>query len=277
MGILNLTPDSFYSESRKEGGQEIRQRIADMLDEGATIIDLGGYSSRSGAEYVSPEEERQRLAPALRILRDEYPTAIVSVDTFRGAIAAWAVEEMGADIINDISGYELDAEMLPTILRLQVPYILMHMRGAPETMQQLTDYPQGIALAVLDYFIEKVGELREGGLHDIILDPGFGFAKTIDQNYELLSAMDKIERVMGLPWLAGISRKSMIYKFLGNTAETALNGTTVLNTLALERGSKILRVHDVRAAREAIQLWQKTKSSELSEESYYTFINRALW
>ncbi len=255
MGIVNVTPDSFYAASRVEGEEALRQRLAQIRQEGASIVDLGAYSSRSGAEVVPPEEERERLRPALRLLRDEYPELIVSVDTFRSEVARFAVEEYGAHIINDISGGTLDADMFATVAGLQVPYILMHMRGTPETMQSLCDY-EDVGLEVLDFFAQRSEELRALGLHDLIIDPGFGFAKTLEQNYQLMTYMPRLVEALGLPLLVGISRKSMIYRLLGTTPEGSLTGTTALHMYALMQGARILRVHDVGAAVETLRLYQ---------------------
>lgn len=256
MGIVNVTPDSFYADSRVSGEHALRERLDQLISEGASIADLGAYSSRPGAEVVSPEEEKRRLAPALRLLRDEYPDLPVSVDTFRAEVAAWAVQEYGVSLINDISGGGLDSDMYRTVARLQVPYILMHMQGDPQTMQSKTDYTD-VTLAVLDYFIERIGQLRELGLHDLILDPGFGFSKTTEQNYELMARLGEITSILPQPLLVGISRKSMVYRPLATTPQEALNGTTFLHALALERGAKILRVHDVRPAVEAVTLYEQ--------------------
>ena len=232
MGIINVTPDSFYSTSRIAGEQELRTRIDTLLREGASIADLGAYSSRPGAEEVSAQEEMRRLAPALRILRDEYPALPVSVDTFRADVARWAVQEYGVAMINDISGGALDPQMYPTIAELQVPYILMHMRGTPQTMGEQTDY-QDLILDLIDYFIQRVGQLTELGVHDIVLDPGFGFSKTLEQNYELLARMSDLQTVLPQPLLVGVSRKSMVYRLLGVTPEEALNGTSILHAFSL--------------------------------------------
>lgn len=273
MGIINVTPDSFYSTSRIAGEQELRTRIDTLLREGASIADLGAYSSRPGAEEVSAQEEMRRLAPALRILRDEYPALPVSVDTFRADVARWAVQEYGVAMINDISGGALDPQMYPTIAKLQVPYILMHMRGTPQTMGEQTDY-QDLILDLIDYFIQRVGQLTELGVHDIVLDPGFGFSKTLEQNYELLARMSDLGTVLPQPLLVGISRKSMIYRLLGQTPEEALNGTSILHAFALERGAKILRVHDVAPAVEAIRLYEAMHPYERRDEAlYYTQTN----
>ena len=273
MGIINVTPDSFYSTSRIAGEQELRTRIDTLLREGASIADLGAYSSRPGAEEVSAQEEMRRLAPALRILRDEYPALPVSVDTFRADVARWAVQEYGVAMINDISGGALDPQMYSTIAELQVPYILMHMRGTPQTMGELTDY-QDLILDLIDSFIQRGGQLTELGVHDIVLDPGFGFSKTLEQNYELLARMSDLGTVLPQPLLVGISRKSMIYRLLGQTPEEALNGTSILHAFALERGAKILRVHDVAPAVEAIRLYEAMHPYERRDEAlYYTQTN----
>lgn len=255
MGILNVTPDSFYEGSRKQTETDIRNRIEEILQEGGAIIDLGGYSSRPDAQDVSPEEEMERLCLALRILRDEYPKAMVSVDTFRADIARRCVEEYGAAIINDISGGELDAAMFPTIADLHIPYIIMHMRGTPKTMQQHCDY-QNLTADILLYFSKKIEQLHLMGINDVIIDPGFGFSKTLEQNYELMRHLADFS-LFEKPLLVGISRKSMIYKLLGGTPTESLNGTTVLNTYALLNGANILRVHDVKAAVEAVRIFKQ--------------------
>lgn len=255
MGILNVTPDSFYEGSRKQTETDIRNRIEEILQEGGAIIDLGGYSSRPDAQDVSPEEEMERLCLALRILRDEYPKAMVSVDTFRADIARRCVEEYGAAIINDISGGELDAAMFPAIADLHIPYIIMHMRGTPKTMQQHCDY-QNLTADILLYFSKKIEQLHLMGVNDVIIDPGFGFSKTLEQNYELMRHLADFS-LFEKPLLVGISRKSMVYKLLGGTPTESLNGTTVLNTYALLNGANILRVHDVKAAVEAVRIFKQ--------------------
>ena len=246
MGIVNVTPDSFYADSRKEGEAAIDARIQQILAEGGDLIDLGGYSSRPDAAEVTPEEELRRLEVALRILNQHYPNVPVSVDTFRADIARRCVEEYGVAMINDISGGELDPAMFATVAALHVPYILMHMRGTPQTMQQLCDYTD-LLEDILRYFARKVEQLRLLGVNDIILDLGFGFSKTLEQNYTLMAHLEEFH-AFDLPLLVGISRKSMIYKLLGGTPADSLNGTTVLNTFALLHGAHILRVHDVKAA-----------------------------
>lgn len=251
MGILNITPDSFYDGGNYFSVSDAMKRAEALLEEGADILDIGAYSSRPGAARVSEEEELARLLPVLNALNREFPEAVLSIDTFRAAVARQAVDH-GAHIINDIGGGTLDPDMFGTIAGLNIPYILMHMRGTPETMQQLTDYPDVVQEISL-FFGKSVATLREMGVKDIILDPGFGFAKTVEQNYELLDRIDELH-VFGLPILGAVSRKSMIYKKLGIKPADALNGTTALNTVLLLKGVQLLRVHDVRAAREAIAL-----------------------
>lgn len=258
MGILNVTPDSFYAASRQRGEADIERRIETILSEGDAWIDVGGYSSRPDAEDVSPEEEMRRLEPALRLLRDRYPEVPVSLDTFRAEVARWGVEEYGVALINDISGGELDEAMFRTVAGLRVPYLLMHMRGTPRTMQRHTDYAD-LMEEVMLYFARKVRELRLLGVNDIILDPGFGFSKTLEQNYRLMHHLEEFA-VFELPLLVGVSRKSMIYRLLDATPEESLNGTTVLNTFALLHGADILRVHDVRQAVEAVRIVRQLKA-----------------
>ena len=245
MGILNITPDSFYAESRKQTEEEIITRVEAMLAEGADIIDVGAYSSRPGAQDISSEEEMGRLRRALKLIREQFPHTILSVDTFRADIARCCVEDFEVDIINDISGGTLDSDMFTTIAKLGVPYILTHTKGTPQTMNQEAHYEQLIP-EILTYFAERLTRLRELGQKDIILDPGFGFAKNLEQNYQLMSHLDEL-KVFELPLLVGISRKRMVYELLNTTPEEALCGTTVLNTLALTKGANILRVHDVKA------------------------------
>ncbi len=255
MGILNVTPDSFYSASRKNSEAEVRERVNAIISEGGSIIDIGAYSSRPGADNISASEEMSRLRGALQILRNEAPEAVVSVDTFRADVAKMCVEEYGVQIINDISGGELDPQMFQTVAALGVPYILMHMKGNPQTMQVEPHYDD-LLTEMLQYFGSKVQQLHELGVKDVILDPGFGFAKTLEHNYELMNRMQDLQ-VLGLPMLVGVSRKSMIYRLLGGTPEGALNGTSVLNTLALLKGASILRVHDVKEAVEVVQIVKK--------------------
>lgn len=255
MGILNVTPDSFYAGSRKQTESAITERIETILAEGGDLIDIGGYSSRPDAAEVTPAEEMERLALALKIVNRHYPETVVSVDTFRAEIARTCVETYGAALINDISAGELDEAMFPTVAELKVPYCLMHMRGTPQTMQQQTRY-EDLTGEIIAYFARKVERLRLMGVNDLILDPGFGFSKTTDQNYELMSRLGDLS-IFGLPLLVGVSRKSMIYKFLGGTPEESLNGTTVLHAFALLNGADILRVHDVKAAVEAVKIISK--------------------
>lgn len=252
MGILNLTPDSFYAASRQQDEEAIARRCRQIAAEGGSMIDVGAYSSRPGADDVSAGEEMERLRRGLVVVRRELPDAIVSVDTFRADVARMCVEEYGADIINDISGGQLDRQMFGTVARLGVPYILMHMKGEPQTMQQAPAYDD-LLREVMIYFAERVLRLRELGVKDIIADPGFGFGKTLAHNYELMAHLEEF-RMLEVPLLVGVSRKSMIYKLLGGGPEEALNGTTVLNTIALMKGAHILRVHDVRPAAEAVRM-----------------------
>lgn len=249
MGILNVTPDSFFSESRTPDEEHIAQRVKQMMNDGADMIDIGGYSSRPGANDVSTEEEMNRLRRGLRIIRKLYPDVPVSVDTFRADVARMCIEEEGADIINDISGGMMDRQMFRTVAQLHVPYIMMHMQGTPDSMQLAPHY-DNLRQEVMLYFAERIDRLCQMGVKDIIVDPGFGFGKTMEHNYELMAHLEDFH-VFGLPLLVGISRKSMIYKLLGGTPQTSLNGTTVLNTIALTRGAHILRVHDVKEAAEA--------------------------
>ena len=263
MGIVNVTPDSFFAGSRTQTEAEIARRVEQLLAEGADILDIGGYSSRPGAADVPPEEERDRLRLGLAAIRRVCPDAVVSVDTFRADVARMCVEEYGVALINDISGGELDEEMFSTVARLGVPYVLMHMQGTPQTMQDKPQYDD-VLRDVFLYFARKVQQLRDLGQKDIILDPGFGFGKTLEDNYALLAHMDELSSVFGLPVLAGVSRKSMITKVLGVTPAEALNGTTVLNTLCLTKGAAILRVHDVRPAVEAVRLVQAMQGLALT-------------
>ena len=258
MGILNVTPDSFYAGSRTETERDITQRIHQIVNEGASIIDIGAYSSRPNAQHISAEEEMSRLRTGLELIRKHYPEAIVSVDTFRADIARMCVEEYGVAIINDISAGNMDEQMFPTIARLGVPYIIMHMKGTPQNMQENPHYDHFLK-EIFYYFSEKVQKLRDLGAKDIIIDPGFGFGKTIEHNYELLNHLEEFH-LFELPILVGISRKSMIYKLLGTTPEEALNGTTALNTIALTKGAHILRVHDVKEAVETVRIVEKMKA-----------------
>ncbi len=267
MAIVNVTPDSFFTGSRRQSDAEIASAVEAAVRDGAGIIDLGGYSSRPGAADIPADEELRRLENGFRAARGIAGAACpVSVDTFRANVVARLYEEFGAFIVNDISAGELDPEMMATVGRLGLPYIAMHMRGTPRTMSALTDYPAetgGVTGEVLRYFVRKTAEARAAGIKDLILDPGFGFAKTAEQNFELLGGMDTLA-VFGLPVLAGLSRKRMIWKTLGVTPEEALNGTSVLNWEALRQGASILRVHDVREAVETVRLFRtymKNKSS----------------
>ena len=259
MGILNVTPDSIYSDSRTPDEAHITERVRQMMDEGADMIDIGGYSSRPGADDVTPEEEMDRLRRGLRIVRKLYPEVPVSVDTFRADAARMCIEEEGADIINDISGGMMDRQMFRTVARLGVPYILMHMQGAPATMQVAPHY-DNLRREVMLYFAERIDRLCQMGAKDIIVDPGFCFGKTLEHNYELMNHLEDFA-VFNLPLLVGISRKSMIYKLTGGTPQTSLNGTTVLNTISLVKGAHILRVHDVKAAAEAKQIYMAVKQN----------------
>ena len=252
MGILNITPDSFYAGSRMQTEAEITARAQQILDEGAGIIDIGAYSSRPNAENVSPHEEMERLRMGLEILRKTHPGAVISVDTFRADVARMCVEEYGVAIINDIAAGEMDTDMFRTVAELNVPYIMMHMQGTPQNMQKHPHY-DNVLKEVFLYFAQKVQQLRDLGMKDIILDPGFGFGKTVEHNYELLAHLEEF-RVFELPLLVGVSRKSMIYRLLGGTPQDALNGTTVLDTICLLKGADILRVHDVREAVETVKI-----------------------
>ena len=252
MGILNLTPDSFYAESRKRTEQEIAARAVQIVSEGGSIIDVGAYSSRPNADDVPAEEEMERLRRGLAIVFREVPDAVVSIDTFRADVAKMCVEEFGAAIVNDISAGEMDKDMFPVVARLGVPYVMMHMQGTPQDMQRNPHYTHLLG-EVLRYFSEKVQRLRDLGAKDLILDPGFGFGKTLAHNYELLAGMEELA-VFELPVLVGVSRKSMIYNLLECTPDDALNGTSVVNALALTKGADILRVHDVKPAVEAVKI-----------------------
>ena len=257
MGIINLTPDSFFAGSRKQNVASVLEQAGKMLADGATFLDLGAYSSRPGAADVSAQEETDRLLPAVEAIMAKYPEAVLSIDTFRADVAEAAIKA-GAHIINDISGGELDADMFATVAKLQVPYILMHMKGTPQNMVQQADYKDVFA-EVFDYFVKKYHQLKELGVKDVILDPGFGFAKKAEHSYTLMKRLQEFN-VLQLPLLVGVSRKRMIYNELGVTAEQALNGTTALNTIALTKGADILRVHDVKEAVEAVRVWELVNS-----------------
>ena len=257
MGILNVTPDSFYAESRLQTEKQIILRLQEMENEGASIMDIGAYSSRPNAQHISIEEEMERLRNCLTLVNKECPNAIVSIDTFRADIAKMCVEEYGAAMINDISAGNMDKQMFATIAQLGVPYIIMHMQGTPQDMQSAPHY-DNLLKEVFYYFSEKISKLRDLGVKDIILDPGFGFGKTLEHNYQLMNHLEEFS-TFELPLLVGISRKSMIYKLLGTSPEEALNGTTALNTISLLKGANILRVHDVKAAVEAVNIVEKMK------------------
>ena len=259
MGILNVTPDSFYAGSRKQTEREIADRVEQILAEGGTMIDVGAYSSRPRAEHISAEEEMARLRRGLEVLRRVDAGAVVSVDTFRADVATMCVEEYGVGIINDISGGEMDGRMFETVARLGVPYVLMHMQGTPQDMQAEPRY-ENVTADIIQYFARRVQQLRELGAKDIILDPGFGFGKTLEHNYELMNHLELFD-ILELPLLVGVSRKSMVYKLLGGTPEDALNGTTVLHTLALLKGASILRVHDVKACCEVVRIVRQMLNS----------------
>ena len=252
MGIINVTPDSFYGGSRVADEGMLIERVRQMLTDGADVIDVGACSTRPGSQQVDAQGEMNRLQWALAAIRREFPDTIVSVDTYRAQVARRCVEEWGTDIINDISGGMIDQDMFATVAQLGVPYVLMHTRGTPETMSQLTDY-HNVAAEVLEWMARRIDELRQMGVADVIADPGFGFAKTVEQNYELLARLDAFH-ALDAPLLVGVSRKRMIYTPLHCDADGALNGTTVVNTIALMHGAHILRVHDVKAAAEAVEL-----------------------
>jgi dihydropteroate synthase len=258
MGILNCTPDSFYDGGRYRNESELLNQAERMLTEGADFIDIGAYSSKPNAEFVSEDEELQRIVPVVELVLKNFPDTLISIDTFRARVAEETVLA-GAAIVNDISAGLLDDAMLELVGKMKVPYIMMHMRGTPQTMVKLTDY-EDIVKEMLFYFSQRIAAARAAGINDIIIDPGFGFAKTLEQNYEVLSKLELFQ-MTELPVLAGISRKSMIYKLLGTTPAESLNGTTVLNTLALTKGANILRVHDVKEAVEAAKLWQALAKS----------------
>jgi dihydropteroate synthase len=256
MGILNVTPDSFFDGGRHTTDKDALTQVEKMLNEGADFIDIGAYSTRPDAKDIPEEEEWKRLSGILKNIKKHFPETIISVDTFRSGIAKKSIEE-GASMINDISAGQLDDQMFSIIIHYKIPYIMMHMRGTPQTMKQLNVY-QNISLDIIDYFIPKIKFLHNNGVSDLIIDPGFGFAKNIEQNFELLAKTDAF-KILDLPLLAGLSRKSMIYKTLDISAEDALNGTTALNMIALQKGASILRVHDVKEAKECVRLFEKLK------------------
>lgn len=260
MGIINVTPDSFYDGSRTQQPGDIEAKTSRFLQEGADMIDIGAYSSRPGAADVSEREEMERLKVGISAVRRVSPEIPLSVDTFRSRVARYAIEELGADIINDISGWTLDKEMLNTVEALNVPYILMHMRGTPADMQQFTEY-SNVTVDVTEALSVKLAELENRGVKDVIIDPGFGFSKTLEQNYELLRNLPHLTETLKRPMLVGVSRKSMFTKALGITAEEALNATTAANTIAMMQGASIIRVHDVAAACQARQIVSLTVNS----------------
>ncbi len=255
MAIINLTPDSFYESSRVQGEKELLISVQKALNNGASILDVGGYSTRPDAVPVSREEEFERLKNGLQIIRKHYPNAFISVDTFRSDIAQYVVKEFGVQMINDISGGTIDEKMFETIAKLDIAYVLMHMKGTPQTMTKMTHY-ENMMLEIMNFFEKRVQKLLDLGVKDIVLDAGFGFAKTLEQNYELMAKMHYLKE-LELPILSGISRKSMIYKLLQSTPNEALNGTTVLNTLSLVNGANILRVHDVKEAVEVVKIFNQ--------------------
>ena len=259
MGIINVTPDSFYGQSRVNDERTLVDRVRTMLADGADMLDVGACSTRPGSEQVDAMGEMARLQWALDLIRNEAPDLILSVDTYRAEVARRCVEEWGVDIINDISGGTMDEAMFATVAGLHVPYVLMHMRGTPETMSSLTDYGN-VTAEVLEWMARRIDELRQMGVADVIADPGFGFAKTLEQNYEMLARLDAFH-ALDAPLLVGVSRKRMIYTPLACTADDALCGTTVINTIALEQGAHILRVHDVKAAAEAVKLVTLTREN----------------
>ena len=251
MGILNITPDSFYDGGKFSSEALILSQVEKMLTDGATFIDIGGQSSRPTSEFLSPDLEQKRVLPVVDLILKNFPKVLLSIDTFHSEVANVCIEH-GAAMINDISASGLDEKMFEVIAKHQVPYVMMHMRGTPQTMQQLTDYDD-IMKDILFYFSQKIAKARQFGINDLILDPGFGFAKTIEQNFVLMQQLELLQ-IAELPILVGVSRKSMVYKTLETTADNALNGTTVLNTVALTKGAKILRVHDVKEAVECVKL-----------------------
>lgn len=260
MGIVNITPDSFYSGSRKETLNDAIKQAEQILEDGGTIIDIGGQSTAPTSSMLDASEELKRISPIIREIRKTFPNAILSIDTFYSEVAKAAVEEFGVNIINDISGGQIDEKMLETVAKLNVPYILMHMRGTPQTMQQLTNY-NNLLKDIFYYFSQKVSQLNQLGANDIIIDPGFGFSKTVEQNYKLMANLKYFD-IFELPLMVGISRKTMIYKLLDTTPSESLNGTTALNTFALNSGANILRVHDVKQAVECIKIYDKILNSD---------------
>lgn len=264
MTIVNVTPDSFYDGSRSFTEEEIERHVVRAIEEGADMLDVGGYSSRPNADDVAVDEEIARVGRAMKVIRRVCPEMVVSIDTFRAEVVRRIVDEWGACIVNDISAGELDPEMITTVARLGLPYVAMHMRGTPTTMQSMTDYSD-IVEEVRNYFVQKISELRAAGIEDIVIDPGFGFAKTLEQNYQLMSGLHRLND-LGAPMLVGISRKSMIYKLLGSTPAEALNGTTALHLEALRQGAKILRVHDTREAVEVVKIYNQLNKTTYNND-----------
>lgn len=260
MTIINITPDSFYDGSRCFTEEQIERKVLAALDEGADMFDVGGYSSRPNADDVPINEEIRRIARAMKVIRRVAPSTAVSIDSFRAEVIRRTVEEFGNCIVNDISAGELDPTMVETVAELRLPYVAMHMRGTPTTMQKMTSYSD-VVEDVRKYFLRKIEQLREAGIEDIVVDAGFGFAKSLDQNYELIRGLHRLTD-LGVPLLVGISRKSMIYQLLGCTPDKALNGTTALHMEALRQGAKILRVHDTREAKEVITIFNKLNKTE---------------
>lgn len=263
MAIINATPDSFYSDSRFSDEERLRRGVKEAIEQGAYMLDVGGYSSRPGADDVSVEEECRRVGMAMRIIRELSPDIIVSIDTFRSQVVRYVVERFGGVVVNDISASAADPKMIDTVVELGLPYIAMHMRGTPSTMQSLTDYDD-IAQEVRAYFESLIAELRHRGVEQIVIDPGFGFAKSLDQNFELLSQL-RLLSDLGCPLLSALSRKSMIYKTLDTTPQSALTGTVALNWESLRQGATLLRVHDVREAVEVVKLYEKFKQNDKGE------------
>jgi dihydropteroate synthase len=263
MGILNVTPDSFYDGGKYDSTVKILTKVTDMISEGADIIDVGGISTRPGSEPVSEKEEIKRIIPAISLIRNHFPGTIISVDTYRANVASRVVKDYSVELVNDISGGEMDKNMFETIADLRIPYIFMHMKGSPLTMQTQTHY-EDILTEILDYFASRIDRLRLIGLTDIVIDPGFGFSKTIEQNFYLLNRLDTF-RIFESPIMVGISRKSMIYRTLNSEPSGSLNGTTVLNTVALLKGADILRVHDVKEAVQIVTLIEKLKTLKISD------------
>jgi dihydropteroate synthase len=259
MGIINTTPDSFYEPSRSQNIDQALRQAEQMLIDGADVLDIGGMSTRPGATLIDPQTEQKRILPLIKSLAEQFSQAIISVDTVYATTAQAAVDA-GAGIINDVSAGKFDAQLLPTIAQLRVPYVLMHLQGSPDTMQQNPHYPHGVVPTVVQFLADKLTYLRQMGIHDVVIDPGFGFGKTTEHNYQLLKSLSVLQ-ILGQPIMAGISRKGMIWRTLGIDAKQALNGTTVVHTIALLNGATLLRVHDVKEAVEAIKLVELYKNS----------------